>query len=216
MSLIGDIGGAIVGFLFQGIHDMLYGLVNGLLSLLVGLLAYNPDVTAVHNVWSDVAGIMTSLYVLVLILGGIAILLGSIMGSDPDRLVKEWVVKSFVGLILVNCSFELYELILELEEAMVKEVFVNVDLSGFIVAGAVSILILLIDFSLLLGVVLVLIIRNILVLMGCVFFPIIIFLYLLPPARRIGNILLTLTFMVIFLPFVRPFALESQWLRSVQ
>jgi len=190
----------IVLFLFHWFYGMLESLVEGMLSLLVDLIAYNPDINAVHSVWTDVVGIITSLYIIVFIVSGIALLAGTITGN-PGRTFREWVLKSIAGLILVNASFELYELILGLEEAMVKEVFVNADLSGFIVAGGVSIILFIIDLALLLGVAIVFLLRHILVMVGAVFFPLSIFLYLLPPTRRIGSVLLNLMFMAVFMPF---------------
>lgn len=206
---VGGIVKAVLDFLVGWMADMLHELISGLMNLLVEMMAYNPDLSVAYGLWNEVRTIVNGFFVLTFVLAGIAMLAGSIMGSPPGRLIKQWLLKTLASIVLVNASFDLYSLIVGLEGALVRELlFTNLDIGGFVMAGATAILILFIDSFLVLGVILVFIIRHVLVLAGAVFFPMILFLWLLPPSRRIGSALLTLTFIIIFLPFAEALCLK--------
>ena len=200
-SLIAGING-IVDAIIQTIHNSLYNLLVGLMELVIELLIYNPPLEPVYDLWNEVRLIVTSLYVIVLIIAGYRLLAGVVMDSNPSITFREWVIKTIASIILVTVSFELFQLILDFEKALSASLFVNPELSGFLVASASVLLILFINVSLVLGVILMFILRHILVMVGAVFFPIVLFLYLLPPTRRIGQTFLTMLAVIIFLPFV--------------
>lgn len=203
-TLIGEMRNlpqGIVNALIEILYNMLKELIEGMLGLVVELLRRNPDISVVYGLHLEVVGIITSFYALVFVLSGIAIILSSIMDKDVGRTFREWVLGSIMGIVLTLGSWEIYGWILGLEEAMVQEVFTNVELSGIIMAGAISILLFFIDFTLLLGVIVMLITRSILVLVFCVFFPITIFLFLFPPTRKFGGMFLNMTLIALFLPF---------------
>ena len=200
-SLIAGIKG-LVDLIVQGIHDSLYSLLAELMDLVIELLIYNPPLEPAYDLWNEVRMIVTSLYVLVLIAAGYRLLVGVVMDSNPSRTFREWVIKTIASIILVTVSFDLYQLILDFEKVLSASLFVNPDLSGFLVASASVLLILFINVFLVIGVILMFILRHMLVMAGVIFFPIVLFLCLLPPTRRIGQTFLTMLAVIIFLPFV--------------
>jgi len=209
---IDDITEPIRDFLLDWLSDLLYEVVEDLMDMIVDMISFNPDISLVYGLWSEVKNIINGFFVIVFIIAGISLLIGSIMGSSPGRLLNIWFVRTLASIIAVNASFTIFSLILDIEGALTREVFATAQVSGFIGAGTAAILFLFIDFFLAVGVILVFIARHILVLILAVVFPVILFLWLLPPTKMIGSALLSLTFIIVFLPFAEAICLRVSML----
>jgi len=200
-DLIGDLGKTLADAVYTPLYNAFYDLLTEFMNLVLEILVWNPPLDPAYDSWNIIRTVITSMYLAVLTYAGLKLMAGTMLGEDERNTLKKWVGGTVVSILLVNMSYVLYELVIQLNVGLSALVFKQPSLQGFIVASAAFILLMVVQTSAVLLVILLLIVRNLLVLVGVVLFPIGIFLYYFPPTRRFGKLINTLVFANIFIQF---------------
>lgn len=145
-------------------------------------------------------------YALLLVASGLSFMISGYDSAKREN-AKEWLRNVVIMIILVQSSFFLYKLIINLAAAMTSATLSLVDQNFFLISiGSISDL----GLALMLGVVylatliltsLVLTIRYAVVAIGVVFLPIGIFFYFLEPLKQYGSLILNILGTAIFSTF---------------
>jgi hypothetical protein len=190
---IGSIRDAIISVLLQIIADGL----NIFISLANFFIATNPyltnDVLAIH---SKLITLLAPLYVLILTWNGIQIMLSRGISSQTNA--KSVIQKTIISILLVASSLQIYQLILNLSQAISSFFLVN-SLPDFGAPSISTIALFALAFFFLTLFVIFLIVRFIFISLGVVIFPIGIFLYFFTPTKAYGKLLLSIIFLFLFI-----------------
>jgi len=200
-DLIGDLGKTLADAVYTPLYNAFYTLLTEFMNLVFEILVWNPPLDSAYDSWNIIRTVITSMYLVVLTYAGLKLMAGTVIGEDERNTLKKWVGGTIISILLVNMSYVLYELVIQLNVGLSALVFKQPNLTGFIAACAAFILLMVVQTSAVLLVILLLIVRNLLVLVGVVLFPIGIFLYYFPPTRRFGKLINTLVFANIFIQF---------------
>jgi hypothetical protein len=124
------------------------------------------------------------------------------------EMAKEWLKNTVIMIVLIQASFYLYKLFVELGSIMTSSVLSLVDYHFFMITtdnlvnvGLEFIFIFLYAIILLITV-LFLVTRYLIVAFGVLFAPIGIFCYFIPPLRSYGRLILNILGMLIFVTFL--------------
>jgi len=200
-DLIGDLGKTLSEAIYTPIYNSIYTLLTEFMNLVLEILVWNPPLDSAYESWNIIRTVITSMYLAVLTYAGLKLMAGTMMGEDERNTLKKWVGGTIVSILLVNMSYVLYEFVIELNVGLSALVFQPPNLTGFIAASSAFIVLLSIQWSTVLLVILLLIVRTLLVIVGVTFFPIGIFLYYFPPTKRFGKLIITVIFANIFVQF---------------
>ncbi len=166
-------------------------------------LEHNPNIENNKNTWKIITYTISFFYVLILMYSGFLFI---VSGNDVIKrdTAKEWLRNILVMLILIQASFYLYEIILELGSSintsilnLIPDSFFQINSLNYLNFGVQLILALLYLLILLLTA-LFLVIRIIFVFFGVVLFPIGIFLYFIPPLNAYGRFFIHLIMVFVF------------------
>ena len=200
-DLIGDLGKTLSEAIYTPIYNSIYTLLTEFMNLVLEILVWNPPLDSAYESWNIIRTVITSMYLAVLTYAGLKLMAGTMMGEDERNTLKKWVGGTIVSILLVNMSYVLYEFVIQLNVGLSALVFQPPNLTGFIAASSAFIVLLSIQWSTVLLVILLLIVRTLLVIVGVTFFPIGIFLYYFPPTKRFGKLIITVIFANIFVQF---------------
>jgi hypothetical protein len=214
INAVNGIGSGITGTL-DSIPSQVLGVFGGafkgslvsfndpLMQLSQTLLTSNPDPSGLYGWWQSIILIISSFYLLLFLAIGFMFLFSSL---NPEKRMeaKEWLKNAFMMIVLVNLSFVLYNLLLELATAITQFMWITgfenfFDPNTFSNMGAASLL--LYGLAALLTAI-TLFVRHIFLLMGVVLFPIAIFLYYIPPLNVWGKMIFNLIGFALFMQFL--------------
>ena len=166
----------------------------------------NPDISNNYYNWKIITYILSFFYVLIIAYAGFLFI---ISGHDVVKreLAKEWLKNTLLMLILIQGSYFIYELILELNSTLVQSILSRIPESfyqlqnlGLFNQGTQTTLLLIYMIILLITAVF-LAIRIIIIFLGLILFPLGIFLYFIPPLRSYGKLFLNILMVFIFSTF---------------
>ncbi|MBW2972762.1 hypothetical protein KY346_00035 [Candidatus Woesearchaeota archaeon] len=181
------------------IYEFFIGIINmpikPLLSFIKSLISEPVSINIFKGIWSIMIYVLSMFYGLLFIYSGFNFLFS---GMDVVRreMAKEWLKNTVIMIVLIQASFYLYDLFLQIVGtltssvlSMVNEHFfmitadniVNIGLEFIFVPAYVLVLLI---------TALVLVARYIVVSIGVVFIPIGIFLYFIPPLKSYGKFIL--------------------------
>jgi len=131
-------------------------------------------------------------------------------GHDVMRreMAKEWLKNTVIMIVLIQASFYLYGLFVDLGSIMTSSVLSLVDQHFFMITAdnlvntGLEFLFILVYVFVLLLTVLFLVTRYLIVAFGVLFTPIGIFCYFVPPLRSYGRLILNILGMCIFVTFL--------------
>jgi hypothetical protein len=195
----------------QKIFDYFMGLVNAplqpLLSLVRSLMENPPSIELFKGLWVIIVYCISLFYCFLIIYSGVQFMLS---GHDVVKreMAKEWLKNTVLMIVLIQASFYLYGLVLEIGSSMSAGVLSLIDPHFFLLTADnltnVGLEFFFVTFYLLILIitVLILVIRYLLVALGVLFVPIGIFCYFIPPLRSYGRMILSLLGMLIFITFL--------------
>jgi len=195
----------------QKIFDYFMGIVNAplqpLLSFVRNLMENPPSIELFKGLWVIIIYCISLFYCFLIIYSGVQFMLS---GHDVVKreMAKEWLKNTILMIVLIQASFYIYGLILEIGSLMTAGVLTLMDPHFFLLTADnltnVGLEFFFITFYLLilLITVLILVIRYLLVALGVLFVPIGIFCYFIPPLRSYGKMILNLLGMLIFITFI--------------
>jgi len=204
---ITNLGTCLVEGLFNFIIYILNLPVKPLLALINNLMIEPVNISIFAGTWSVIIYILSLFYGILLLIVGFRFLFS---GSSPEQ--REKAKKSLMNIILmmvlVQTSYFLYELILQIVASMTAVIYVTIPEGFFLVTsdGFANIgleLVLLIPYIFVLIVtVIFLALRYICVGMGVIFFAMGIFMYFIEPLQDYGKLIINYLGVLICLPFI--------------
>ncbi len=191
----------------QAIFDFLTNLINAplqpLLELFKNLLSNAPNIDMFINIWAIIVYCISIFYSFLLIYSGFQFLFA---GHSVVRreMAKEWLKNTVLMIVLIQGSFYLYQLILDIGSITTTAILSITDPTFFqltadnITNVGLDFIFTLVYVLVLVATVLYLTIRYLAVCIGVIFFPIGLFCYFIPPLKSYGKLILNLLGMMIF------------------
>ncbi len=183
----------------EKIYEFFIGIINlpikPLLYFIKSLIGEPVSINIFQGIWAIIIYILSMFYGLLFIYSGFNFLFS---GMDVIRreMAKEWLKNTVIMIVLVQASFYLYDLFLQLVSVMTSSVLTMVD-EHFFMITADNIVNIGLEFLMvptyvfvLLITVIVLVARYIVLAVGAVFVPFGVFLYFIPPLRSYGKFIL--------------------------
>ena len=209
-GMAGNLGNTItsiptqVASVFTGaIHGSLISLNNPLLNLSQTLLTTNPDPSGLYSWWQSMVLVISSCYLLLFLGIGFMFLFSS-LNPEKRATAKEWLKNAFMMIVLVNISYYIYVLILQLATAITQYLwttsFLNFfDPNMFNSMGSITLIVYAI--AVILSAITIFI-RHVFLLIGVVLFPLGLFLYFIPPLQNWGRMTFNLIGIALFTQFI--------------
>ncbi len=201
----------IADYFIEKIVEFMFAIVEGatkpFLSLVEKLLKSEVSITPFQSLWRSLAYAVSLFYGLIFLYAGLQFITS---GNDPAKRTdaKTWLKNVVVMIVLVQASYYLYQLLMQLSSALTTailkkcwvsfftityDVFSNLSLEYMFVTLYIGILLLTI---------LLLAIRYIFASIGVVLAPIGIFLCFIPPLKSYGKLIINSLGIMAFIPFI--------------
>lgn len=192
---------------FDFVIQILNAPIQPLLAFMRTLLETAPAIDLFQGAWAIVVYTISMFYGLLFIYSGFQFLLA---GHDVIRreMAKEWLKNTVIMIVLVQGSFYIYGLIVDLGAVMASSVLSLVDAHFFLLTAdnvvnvGLEFLLVLVYAVILLITILFLVIRYLVVCMGVLLAPIGIFCYFIPPLKSYGKLINGLLGICIFVVFL--------------
>lgn len=195
----------------EKIYDFILGIINApikpLLDLTRTLLVEPIRIDTVAPVWAIIIYVLSLFYGILIMYSGFNFI---ISGYDVVKRAKakQWFQNIFIMIVLIQCSYFLYYLCVDVSSLMTAGI-VNLIDENFFLLTADNIVNIGLQFFFgffymvsLLTCVLLLMLRYLLVLVGLVLFPIGIFLYFIPATQGYGKVIFNTFGLYLFIPFI--------------
>ena len=202
-----NLGSCIPEKMYEFILNLINAPLEPLLELVKNLLQAQPSISLFHGIWAIVVYCISMFYGLLLIYAGMQFLFS---GHNVVRreMAKEWLKNVIIMMVLIQASFYLYDLAIELGSVMSSSVLSLVD-PLFFMLSADNIINIGLEFFMVFIYVITLIftlfflvMRYLVVALGVLFVPIGIFCYFIPPLKSYGKMILNLLGLFIFINFL--------------
>lgn len=192
------------------IYDFLISVINApispLLNLTKSLLTEPVNLSLFSSLWAIMLYVISLFYGILMLYSGFNFM---ISGHDAVKRAKakQWFFNIFLMIVLVQASYFLYALVLDISSLLTAGIINMVDDAFFLITADNLINIGLQFFfaffyvTALLITTLLLTLRYIIVAVGVVFIPIAIFCYFIPPLNNYGKLILNFLGVCIFLTF---------------
>jgi len=193
------------------IYDYFLQLVNAplepLLNLIKNLLNAAPSIGLFQHIWAIIVYCISLLYGLLIVYSGFLFLFS---GHDVVRreMAKEWLKNTIIMIVLIQASFYLYSLFVDLGSKLTTSIMTMVDPHFFMLTAdnlqnlGFELLFVLFYALILLITLILLTIRYLVVAFGVLFIPIGIFCYFVPPIKSYGRLILHILGLMIFITFL--------------
>lgn len=191
---------------FEFLRDMINAPIQPFLQVTLHLLSEPIHIGLFSRVWAIMAYMLSLFYALLIMSSGVSLMLSGYDSAKREN-AKEWLRNILIMIILVQASFFLYELVINLSAAMTSGMLSLVnqdffllsvrnasDLGLTIIFGAVYLIVLIFTS-------LILTIRYALVAIGVVLVPLGIFFYFIHPLKHYGKLILNILGTAIFVTF---------------
>lgn len=192
---------------FEYVANIISSPLQPLLDLVNDLLSAQVNLSLFTSFWAIMVYILSMFYALLILYSGFSFI---ISGYDVHKRenAKEWLKNIVIMIILVQASFFIYELAVEISSSMTSTTLtlVNSNFFDLSISNISDIATQILFFSFytitLLVTALILIIRYGIVAIGVVLFPLSIFLYFLLPLRAYGLLILNFLGISMFITFI--------------
>ena len=203
---ITNLGNCLPEAFFNYILDLINTPLEFLLGLTQSLLTEPVDTSAYSDIWAIVIYIISMFYGLLLVYSGITFILSGYDSAKRES-AKEWLKNILIMIFLVQASYFIYVLVLDVNSALTTSVFNLIDSDFFLFTidsfsditnqmmfGATYLLVLLLS-------IIILSLRYLIISLGVALFPIAIFFYFIQPLQGIGKSILNFLGINIFMSF---------------
>ncbi|MFH0955302.1 MAG: hypothetical protein V1777_04325 [Candidatus Micrarchaeota archaeon] len=198
-EIMGNLPQAISGALFESLKQSFFGFSQPMLDVAKTLITSNIEPMHFESLWLVFIAIINAFYLLLFMGIGLKFIVGSIDAVEREQ-SKQWLKKAVFMLVVVNASLLIYSLILQASSGMTTylwdtqfETLFSPGFAGldFIWTGILSLFIALTTITLIL--------RQIILIIGIMLFPVGLFLYFIPPLESYGKIILNILGITIFM-----------------
>jgi hypothetical protein len=194
----------------EKLYDFLLNILNApiqpLLDFTKSLLTEPVNLSLFSSIWAIIIYVLSLFYGLLMLYSGFNFI---ISGYDAEKRnkAKEWFRNIFIMIVLIQASYFLYSLIIDINALLTSGV-INIINENFFLLTADNIVNLGLQFifALFYGLtlfftVLFLTLRYIIIAIGVVFIPIGIFFYFIPPLKEYGKLIMNFLGTCIFVTF---------------
>ncbi|MGV8142258.1 MAG: hypothetical protein ACP5NS_01325 [Candidatus Pacearchaeota archaeon] len=204
---LANLGACLPQVFFDFILTLINEPIQPFLQLTLNLLSEPINLSLFLSLWVIIVYLLSMFYALLLVGSGITFL---ISGYDVEKReqAKGWLRNIVIMIILVQSSFFIYGLFIDLSSTMTSAVLSLIDPAFFTISASsvtglgLTILLSLFYLIALILTTLVLTLRYAVVAIGVVLFPIGIFFYFLPPMKSFGSLILNLLGISMFITFI--------------
>jgi len=201
-----NLPGCMIKKLFEFVLSILNAPLQPLLTLVKDLLSQSVAVSLFHGLWAVMVYVVSTLYGLLFLWAGLNFI---ISGHDVERRekAKTWFKNILIMVVLVQGSYFLYAIVIELAASLTQGVIGLINPNFFKLTAtsgldvALGIILLLPYVIVLLLTVIILLLRYVIVASGVIFLPIAIFLYFFEPLHEWGQAILNFLGTNIFATF---------------
>jgi hypothetical protein len=194
----------------EKLYDYFLNIINApiqpLLTFTKSLLTEPVNISLFGSIWAIIIYIVSMFYGLLLLYSGFNFMISGYDAVKREK-AKEWFRNIFIMMILIQMSYFIYSLVIDMNSLMTSGI-INMTDERFFLLTADNIINLGLQFFLGIFYVLTLIfsviflaLRYIIVAIGIVFVPIGIFLYFIPPLNSYGRLILNFLGICIFVTF---------------
>lgn len=204
---ITNFGSCIPQIFFNFIINLLNAPLQPLLILVKNLLINPINLNLFSSIWAIIVYVLSMFYGLLMLYSGFNFM---ISGYDTVKRAKakEWFRNIFIMIVLVQASFFIYQLIVDLGSLLTSGVLSLVNNSFFLLTAdnitniGLQFIFVLVYVFILLCTVIILTLRYLIIALGVVFVPIGIFCYFIPSLNSYGRLILNFLGICIFLAFI--------------
>ena len=180
--------------------------IQPFLELTLNLLSEPINLNLFFSMWVIIVYVISMFYGLMLVASGFNFI---ISGHDVVKRenAKQWLRNIVIMIILIQASFFIYQLAIDLSSIITSAVLTLVDPDFFLISVddigdiGLAIVFALIYVLVLIVTALILVIRYAFVAIGVVLLPLAIFFYFLPPLKSYGSLILNFLGIAIFITF---------------
>lgn len=193
--------------IFDYILNLLIDPLAPFLALIKSLLTEPVNINLFAPLWAIIVYMLSLFYGLLLLYSGFNFILSGYDAAKREK-AKEWLRNILIMVVLVQASFFIYSLVIDLNSLMTAGVMGLIDQNFFrlttdnIINAGLQFFFTLMYLIVLLIAGIILTLRYLIVSAGVVFLPIGIFLYFIPPLRSYGKFVLNFFGTAIFLTFI--------------
>lgn len=193
--------------IFQFVINLLNAPLQPLLTLLKNLLSNPPSIDLFSGIWTIIVYCLSMFYCFLIIYAGMQFMLSG-HNVVQREMAKEWLKNTMMMIVLIQASFYLYGLILNIGSLMTTSVLSLVDQQFFLLTAdnfvntGLEFLFILVYLFVLMSTILFLTLRYLVVAFGVILIPIGIFCYYIPPLKSYGKLIINLLGMLIFITFI--------------
>ena len=194
----------------QKMYEFLLSILNApiqpLLDFTKSLLTEPINLSVFSSIWAIIIYILSLFYGLLMLYAGFNFM---ISGHDAEKRTKakEWFRNIFIMIVLVQASYFLYSLTIEMNSLLTSGIINMIDPHFFMLTadniiniGLQFFFVLLYVLTLLFTVIL-LVLRYIIIAVGVVFIPFGIFFFFIPPLKEYGKLIMNFLGICIFVTF---------------
>ena len=192
--------------LFEFLINLLNSALSPLLSLVKSLLTDPIQVSSFGSLWAIMVYIISLFYGFLLLYSGFNFILSGYNAPKREN-AKEWLRNIIIMIVLVQASYFLYSLVLDMNSLMtsgimnlITEEFFKLTADNIVNIGLQFLFAILYALILIISV-LMLAIRYLIVVAGVAIFPLGIFLFFIPPLKQYGQFILNFLGGCIFVTF---------------
>lgn len=195
----------------EKIFSYLSGIINApiqpLLALIKALLSEPINLNLFAGMWAIIIYIISMFYAFLLMYSGFNFMISGHDSAKREN-AKAWLRNVIIMIILIQASYFIYQLVIELASTLTTATLTLVDNNFFLLTFdnlpniALQIVFVGVYLITLLLTSLVLIMRYAFVSIGIIFFPLAIFFYFIPPLRAYGSLVLNFLGANIFVTFI--------------
>ncbi len=198
-----NLGTCLVQNLFEFILAILNAPIQPFLQMTLNLLSSQVNLNLFFTMWVIVIYVLSMFYSLLLMGTGFNFMISGYDSEKRDN-AKQWLRNIVIMIVLIQASFFIYQLAIDLSAIITSTTLTLVDPNFFLVGTGgivdlgIGIVLVFTYLITLLLTSLILVIRYAFVAVGVVLFPIAIFFYFMPPLKQYGSLIMNFLGISIF------------------
>ena len=202
-----NLGTCLVQNLFEFILNLVNAPVQPFLQMTLNLLSSPVNLSLFFSMWVIVIYVLSMFYALLLLGTGLNFMISG-YDSEKRENAKQWLINILIMIVLIQASFFIYQLAIDLSATMTSATLTLVDPNFFLLGTGgfsdlgMAILLGFLYIAVLILTTIILAIRYAFVALGVVLFPLAIFFYFIPPLRGYGSLLMNFLGISIFVPVI--------------
>jgi len=178
-----------------------------LLTFIKNLFVSPPSIALFGSVWAIIVYLISIFYTFLFLYAGFQFLVSG-HNVVQREMAKEWLKNTVIMIVLIQASYYLYGLVVDIGSTLTSAILSMVDSHFFMLTvdnisnSGLELIFTSVYLIVLLITVLLLVVRYMVVAFGVIFIPIGIFCYFIPPLRSYGRLIINIIGMFIFITFL--------------